>query len=295
MPVPLLLVCSSAYALPARQRATWRGWRGVQHNNSACSFTGCGSISPTNMISDCFSNEFLMSLPSDTADALDLLNTEFSRLRGFHLSHIKTVRTGTLDELKYYVDFIDALAIIRIFCKSRNLEENLETTLPNVEADKRVNIQNISNGINSFLSYWIQQLKRRDARLLLKDKEEYYSALFNSEKTYDFSDSEMEHIQKLINELRKLISTSNLINDDYKRRLLRRLEDMQRELHKHTRDIYYFWGFVAEAGIVARKFGEDLQPISDRVQELGKIVFAVIMAKEGVKALPDIANLLNPK
>ena len=67
---------------------------------------------------------------------------------------------------------------------------------------------------------------------------------------------------------------------------------MQNEIHKKTSDIDRFWGFVAEAGIVARKFGEDLKPISDRVTELGKIVVAVIMSHEGIKALPEISKLL---
>jgi hypothetical protein len=61
---------------------------------------------------------------------------------------------------------------------------------------------------------------------------------------------------------------------------------------KDTSDIDRFWGFIAEAGIVARKFGEDLKPISDRATELGRIVIAVVMAKEGVKSLPDITKLL---
>ena len=67
---------------------------------------------------------------------------------------------------------------------------------------------------------------------------------------------------------------------------------MQSEIHKKSSDIDRFWGFVAEAGIVTRKFGEDMKPISDRVTELGKIVIAVIMSKEGIQALPDITKLL---
>ena len=35
-----------------------------------------------------------------------------------------------------------------------------------------------------------------------------------------------------------------------------------------------------------------MKPISDRVTELGKIVIAVIMSKEGIQALPDITKLL---
>jgi len=41
-----------------------------------------------------------------------------------------------------------------------------------------------------------------------------------------------------------------------------------------------------------RKFGEDLKPISERVLELGTIVLAVIFAREGIKALPEVGQIL---
>jgi hypothetical protein len=92
-----------------------------------------------------------------------------------------------------------------------------------------------------------------------------------------------------------LIQKAVLIPKQHKERLLKRLEAMQKELHKSTSNIDRFWGFVAEAGIVARKFGEDLKPINDRVTELGRIVIAVIMAKEGIQALPEIVKILQIK
>ena len=95
-------------------------------------------------------------------------------------------------------------------------------------------------------------------------------------------------------ELRELIRGSSLITDDHKRRLLRRLEAMHAELHKKTSDIDRFWGFIGEAGIAMRKFGEDLAPISERVLELGGIVITVIFAKEGIKALPEVSQIVLP-
>ena len=231
-------------------------------------------------------------MPSDNLEALVKLHKEFSRLIPIHLSYIKTIRPRSPEEveLKYYDDFIEALAVFRSFCKSRNLN----ITFPDVGPNKKTNMNNITQGIETFGKAWQEQINKRTTQSLLTEKEEEYSTLFNSEQTYEFSDSDLKRIQGLINELRDLISTSKLITADHRRRLLRRLEAMQREIHKHTSDIDRFWGFVAEAGIVARKFGEDLQPITERVTEIGKIVMAVIMAKEGIKALPEITKPLNP-
>jgi len=91
-----------------------------------------------------------------------------------------------------------------------------------------------------------------------------------------------------------LIRNSTLISDEHKRRLLRKLDAMHGELHKKTSDIERFWGFIGEAGIAMRKFGEDLAPISERVLELGGLVVNVIFAKEGVKALPEISQIVLP-
>ena len=77
-------------------------------------------------------------------------------------------------------------------------------------------------------------------------------------------------------------------------RLLRRLDGMHGELRRKTNDIDRFWGFIGEAGIAMRKFGEDLAPISERVLELGGIVVGVIFAREGIKALPEVSQIVLP-
>jgi hypothetical protein len=69
---------------------------------------------------------------------------------------------------------------------------------------------------------------------------------------------------------------------------------MHAELHKKTSDIDRFWGFIGEAGIAMRKFGDDLAPISERILELGGIVITVIFAKEGIQALPEVSQIVLP-
>ena len=111
---------------------------------------------------------------------------------------------------------------------------------------------------------------------------------------YEFSEPAFKRAQDLVNELRDLIRTSTLISEEHKRRLLRRLEAMCGELRRKTNDIDRFWGFLGEAGIAMRKFGQDLAPISERVLELGGIVINVIFAREGIKALPEVSQILLP-
>jgi len=229
-----------------------------------------------------FTRDFLTSLPSDNLEASVAIIDEFTRR--FEDSDYSK------EDLK---DYLEAYAIFCTFIKARKMDIQISSL------DGLVNWREIENHVYSFVlergKVLRETLAKRTTETILSDTEAEYTGIFSSEQTYEFSDKDIQHVQKLTDELRTLISSSTLIDDQHKRRLLRRLEAMQRELHKHTSDIDRFWGFVAEAGIVSRKFGEDMKPISDRVFELGKIVLAVILAKEGVHALPEITKLFLPE
>ena len=235
------------------------------------------------MKSGFFTDEFLASLPSDNLEALVALSDEFLRL-------FKAEEDYYEKDLNNY---LEAHAIFHTFIKTKKIDAKLAQLDDLV--DWRAIEERIYMTIARSREIWKKELTKRTRETILSEAEARYSDVFSSEQTYEFSDKDFKRVQELTDELRKLISSSALINEGHKRRLLRRLEAMQRELHKHTSDIDRFWGFVAEAGIVSRKFGEDMKPISDRVFELGKIVLAVIMAKEGVKALPEISKLFLSK
>jgi hypothetical protein len=187
-------------------------------------------------------------------------------------------------------DFLEAYAILQEFFFSRNLKVNLPAVSP-----PSVNKQVLLEAVKALITETQRKIEARDSRMHFDSKVDEYRALFSRTPVYQFSDQEYERIQKLISEIRSEIQKATLIPEDHKRRLLRRLEAMQAELHKKTSEIDRFWGFIAEAGIVTRKFGEDLKPLSDRVRELGRIVVCVIMTKEGVQALPDLVKLLEMK
>ena len=229
------------------------------------------------MKSKFFNRSFIESIPDTNDEALVEISKEFSALLNQHGN-----------DGAYSLDFTEAYALVKSFFRVRLQGKNFPDFNPS----------NISHThVNAFLSSVASEaalrISNRNIEDFCKSKELEYSSIFERFTGYEFSDSDYEKIQTLISELRTEITGSGLIPAQHKRRLLNRLEAMQQELHKHTSDIDRFWGFLAEAGLVARKFGEDLKPINDRVIELGRIVTAVIMSKEGVHALPQIAQILN--
>jgi len=223
-----------------------------------------------------FTPEFLQNLPSDLLEASEQICKEFRRLRA--------VKMHTYDDL------VESFALLQAFCKSTGRQ----MTFSQLGTSRPENTKAILTAFELFEANISSNLTQRRSRGLLTTKTQEYEEIFAKAPYYEFSDTDFNRIQVLTNEMRDLIRASALITEDHKRRLLRRLEAMQAELHKKTRDIERFWGFIGEAGIVIRKFGEDAKPITERVQELGKIVIAVIMATEGIKALPEISKLLLP-
>ena len=107
----------------------------------------------------------------------------------------------------------------------------------------------------------------------LDNKINHYKRMLGAVFVYEFSDGDISRIQTLVNELRENISSSEVVEEEHKRRLLSRLEKLQSELHKKMPDLDRFWGLVGEAGIVFGKFGKDSKPLVDRIREIADIVW----------------------
>lgn len=227
-----------------------------------------------------FPPKLLQSLPSDNVEALAALCGEFERFDG----HARQLPD-------HHGDYVEALSILRGFAIAR--ETKLDT-FPEIGPQRHQNISAITAYFTRLRDQVRTELSGRYSRGYFETKTEEYVALFSRVSVYEFSDTEFKRVHDLVRELRDLIRGSSLISDEHKRRLLRRLEAMHAELHKKTSDIDRFWGFIGEAGIAMRKFGEDLAPISERVLELGGIVITVIFAKEGIKALPEVSQIVLP-
>src|SRR5260221_4618945 len=227
-----------------------------------------------------FPPKLLQGLPSDNVEALAALCGEFDRFDG----HARQLPD-------HHGDYVEALSILRGFTIAR--ETKLEA-FPEIGSQRHQNIANVTGYFSRLRDQVRSELLGRYSPGYFETKTEEYVALFSRVSVYEFSETEFKRVHELVRELRDLIRGSSLIGDEHKRRLLRRLEAMHAELHKKTSDIDRFWGFIGEAGIAMRKFGEDLAPISERGLELGGIVGTVIFTKKGIKTLPEVSQIVLP-
>jgi hypothetical protein len=228
-----------------------------------------------------FPAKILAQLPADNVEALAGLGTEFERFDG----HARELP-------EHHDDYVEALSILRAFARARDAQ--LEP-FPEIGSQRRQNIVNIKGYFAQLRNTVRSQLAERHAKGYFDSKTEEYLLLFSKMPVYEFAESEFKRVQELIRELTDLLRASTLVSDDQKSRLLRKLEAMRGELHRKTTDIDRFWGFLGEAAIAMRKFGQDIKPVSDRVLELAAVITATIFRKEGITALPDFERVLVPE
>ncbi len=127
--------------------------------------------------------------------------------------------------------------------------------------------------------------KRTSAKIRaaqIDESTERFTALLGRGFCYEFADADLKRIQKLINELRDLVTQSDQIEEKHKARILRRLERLQSELHKKVADLDRFWGLIGDAGVMLRKLGHDAKPMVDRIREIADIVWHTQSLAEGL-------------
>lgn len=101
----------------------------------------------------------------------------------------------------------------------------------------------------------------------------HFSLTINDAFGYEFTDGDLKRIQQLLNELRELVSANTELDADHKQRLLKRLEEMQREMHKKVSDLSRFYALVGDAGVMLGKLGTNAKPLVDRMKELAGIAW----------------------
>jgi hypothetical protein len=128
-----------------------------------------------------------------------------------------------------------------------------------------------------------------------REKKRDFAVLLGAAFGYRLSHADIERVQELINELRDRIRAVEKLEEDHRRRLLGRLEDLQRELHRRLSNLDRFYGLVGEAGVLLGKFGRDAKPFVDRIREIIEIVWRAQANAEDLPASARPALLTTDK
>lgn len=205
-----------------------------------------------------FNDKFFSNLPTDPASAAFYLIVEFNKFN-------KQVGTSGKLSTEFYEQYIEAAGLCNAFI------DILKVMVPilSLTADHSQNISNIIGFFNNASKAFSQ---KKVEFLSIKARERLQNQ-FESFLIYKFTDGDLARIQELINELRDMITGSDFFGEKHKERLLKRLEELQLELHKKMSSLDKFWGFIMDAGPALGKFGNDAKPFFDRINELAKIIW----------------------
>jgi hypothetical protein len=214
-----------------------------------------------------FSDEFIDHLPVDAHEAARLLCDVY------YETDSKLEPGQETNDANYFA-YVKAHAIFQALVEAYELP----VTIPPLTRDRKANVAATAHLVSSVAALAENEYVKSTVRATkLK-----FAAKMGKTFHYEFSEGDLERGQKLLNEIRVLISKSSVFDEPHKRRLLDRLERVQSEFHKKVSDLDRFWGLIGDAGVARGKFGNDAKPIVDRIRELTSLVWATQARAEGL-------------
>jgi len=202
-----------------------------------------------------FDEDFVKSLPDDWPHAALMISEKLNNYLNADLS---------LEEKHSAVRELWALLTVL-----RPKHSYPVSGLPD-QADSDISI--IKQLVNRMAADAKECIQKQSRKAELSYYQNVYEISLGNVFHFEFSEGDLERIQKLANELRDLISKSEEFEEKHKQRLLRKLEKFQSELHKKVSSLDRTWGFLLEASIVLGQMGENVKPIVDRIRELVSVI-----------------------
>ncbi|MFK3604012.1 hypothetical protein A7D21_17710 [Pseudomonas sp. AP19] len=143
----------------------------------------------------------------------------------------------------------------------RNKLITTKSELPSIVAGRPRNPLDFFHYISGVNAELEAVVARSKAEQFQSDIEQRMNRLITGSFGYELTDGDLNEVQDLVNRLRELIVGSEELSADHRQRLLKRLEEVQRELHKKLSTLDHLYCLAIEASIVAGKVGKNAEPI----------------------------------
>ncbi|MCH8823209.1 MAG: hypothetical protein IH984_06830 [Planctomycetes bacterium] len=233
-----------------------------------------------------FDDAFVANLPDDPWDRLAQVCNYFNEWYG-------KLAGGT--HIQHHEQIIDAYALLRTVLSQH--KEHLKD-IPNafkVQHNPQDNVNNIVSQFKKISDLAQQTLGHRFADYNFTTSSERYEAMFADDLRIEFHEDDIARLQVLINELRDEISGCASLEANHQYRLLRRLERLQKELHKTVSNLDNMWIFIGDAAFVLGKAAEDVKPMFVLIREMMGITRNAMARAHGLPAAEIQDFLLETK
>lgn len=228
------------------------------------------------------SASFIDSLSGDGLLAFEQICREFEEFDAAHKEDPPASRHND------YLMFLSGLMALSL------KHPNIAQSMPGVAANPVSDIANVRTSFANTSKHVTNSLRQRSANDFVNSNRDRFEAMMAGVGLYVFPDDDFGRVQKLISELREIISKSTEIAEGHKFRLLKRLEKLQVELHKEMTDLDRFVVFFFDIGPKLGQFGKDTEPLTKPLIELAKIIAGVMSITDKLSA-PKLDKLLGLK
>lgn len=225
-----------------------------------------------------FNQSLLDGLSSDQLEAAEVLCAAYGKWR------------TTL------ADVNEENALLLIDAYAHILELNAFYKWPMLSAHDLVgvpkrDIQAIDDQFNNLRNWSTENLRKRRAQSRFAEAKQRFAENARAPFAYTFDTDELATLQRLVNEVRDNLVGLETVPENWRTRMLRKLEALQGELHERMSTMDRFWGVVGEAIPVLYRAGVAAKPIVNRLREMAEIGLRVHAVFYGLPAPPGVAFL----
>jgi len=195
--------------------------------------------------------------------------------------HLKDMLKTTLEDMQKsyqnhpnnlsYYDAVDTLNAIAEFADSYGISNEM-----------------LYKGTSNTAKQILDILNKYYFDVVAKETSSQYKNIF-AKKIYSFSDEEYNSIQDHINNLRTKLQNSNEFDSKHKERLLKKLEELQKELHKKMSSFDKFLGGFLSIAHTLGMSAKEAKPFTNDVKDILDIT---LNAKSRGEDLPESTNQL---
>lgn len=206
-------------------------------------------------------DNFFNQMPEDELEATDYLcGNLINFIEEIHESRVAHLTDET------YKSFLEFYAVLQAYIMSKQLDFNLYE----LDDNRQNSLSNVLIDVRDIKKACQDELSMNHVKAMTGK----YLSRFNNEFSYEFTDGDLAKVQTLLNEMRQLISDNKDLKAEYKRRILKRLEKLQSELHKSMSDIDNVLGVIMDISIAVGKAGKNVKPMVDRLNEIKGIFWS---------------------
>lgn len=226
-----------------------------------------------------FNTNVMDSLPDDKMEAAIAIADAYIQWKA---------EIGGNPDRDAYLTAIDAYAHAKALAESKDWTSFGTYKILGQLAD---DLNNIDSQFNQLKAWATNNLYKRLGLEQFETSSTKYSADSYNPFEYRFDPAQLERLQQLVNEIRDELTGLTGIPDNWRNRMLMRLEALQRELHERMGTMDRFWGVVGEALPVLHAAGVAARPIVNRLREIAEIGLRVHATFYGLPMPPGIPLL----